>query len=465
MQTEPVEPRVDRRRWALAFLSLLGAFLCGYIWNSRTDWSPNDRSRWNTVWSLVDFGDYQIYPTPAHAERYNKPRQFGTIDRVVVFEPGDDRSDESRGKAYSSKPPLLPTVIAGYVRIIQKLFVGEPFGGDVTKSNRWPALHVYTKSTLYLFQVAPFLLAVWLYAKFLERFELSDGAWWLCMASMGAGTFVTGYMSTLNNHVIGASFAFIVVHLLLRIWFDGQRQLWRFFVAGLCAGWAAANELPAGLLVVVALLVAFLADWKKCLAAFIPGLAIVTAAFFITNLWAIGDFRPAYLNRDLYDYPGSHFSERFESPSKSAIDALNDHAESLFVYFLHMTVGHHGVFSLTPILAFAAFGAIRLSKGHRLSQLVWLVALVSAVVFAFFWIVNNQRNYGGFCHGMRWLMWLAPLWLLFLPAGVQKLPPWASRLAVAALAVSIFSVADTLPGPWSYSWLHETMKWMGIVDY
>ena len=45
-----------------------------------------------------------------------------------------------------------------------------------------------------------------------------------------------------------------------------------------------------------------------------------------------------------------------------AIDALNDHPESLGVYFLHMTVGHHGVFSLTPIFMFAVLGAWSMAR-------------------------------------------------------------------------------------------------------
>src|SRR5690606_22710932 len=115
---------------------------------------------------------------------------------------------------------------------------------------------------------------------------------------------------------------------------------------------------------------------------FLPGLAMVTAAFFTVNKLAIDSFRPAYVIQDLYDYPGSHFSDKFQAPQKSAIDALNENPEPLAVYFLHMTVGHHGVFSLSPILIFSVLGAWKTLRGadSPASGWLWPIVLVSAGV-------------------------------------------------------------------------------------
>jgi hypothetical protein len=60
--------------------------------------------------------------------------------------------------------------------------------------------------------------------------------------------------------------------------------------------------------------------------------------------------------------------------------------------------------------------------------------------------------------GFRWLLWLTPLWLLYLPAGLHRVLHARSGrlLALAALAVSIFSVLWGLVmpmGPWVPSWL------------
>ena len=44
--------------------------------------------------------------------------------------------------------------------------------------------------------------------------------------------------------------------------------------------------------------------------------------------------------------------------------AFNKHPEPYWVYLFHMTFGHHGIFSLTPIFLFSAWGAIRLLGGR-----------------------------------------------------------------------------------------------------
>src|SRR6187200_3726957 len=57
--------------------------------------SANDRSRWATVWSLVERGTYKIDEIRQH-------RGWDTIDKVKI---GDH--------FYSSKPPLFSTMVAG----------------------------------------------------------------------------------------------------------------------------------------------------------------------------------------------------------------------------------------------------------------------------------------------------------------------------------------------------------------
>ena len=57
--------------------------------------SANDRSRWCTVWSLVERGTYHI--------------------DEIIQEPGWDTIDKGRFRDhfYSSKPPFLSTIVAG----------------------------------------------------------------------------------------------------------------------------------------------------------------------------------------------------------------------------------------------------------------------------------------------------------------------------------------------------------------
>ena len=473
---------IERRAFFWVYWLLLAALLAGYVWNVRPNLSPNDNSRWDTVWSLVEYGTYEIFDTPEFGEK----QQLRTIDKV-----------QKDGKYYSSKPPLLPTVIAGYVEVL-KVIIGEPFSKHSRTDPTKGSIHIYGKATLLAFQLAPFLVFLILYRRFLDRYARSDFAWLGGLLAAGLGTFVTGYMGTLNNHVIAASFGFFTAYLLIGMRYEGRDAWWRFVLVGFCVGWTFACELPAGLLVFVATWYAFKTDLRKALVCFLPPLTLVVGAIFLTNYLALGTFLPAYMQKELYDYPGSYWikpkadeekqengqgavdgkkpeiekskkSDAKKGPSKSGIDALNENPESKLVYLLNMTIGHHGLFSLTPIWLFAFWGMARWVRGGepRLPGLAWPLLFVSAGVFVFFWLVTDQRNYGGFCHGMRWLMWLAPLWLLPLFTALDRAAeiPWLRGAFWASLAVSVFSMADTLYHPWSRAWLHRILVWVGWIDY
>ena len=80
-----------------------------------------------------------------------------------------------------------------------------------------------------------------------------------------------------------------------------------------------------------------------------------------------------------------------------------------------------------------------------------MALFMTAVVAAVYAVKTN--NYGGMCEGFRWLFWLLPMWLLLLPDGVRCLARVrAGRIVcLIALAVSVISMADALPQPWSYS--------------
>ena len=102
------------------------------------------------------------------------------------------------------------------------------------------------------------------------------------------------------------------------------------------------------------------------------------------------------------------------------------------VYALNVLVGHHGVFSLTPVwlLSLAGLGLWLFRRGDpRLRWTAAAIGAISAAVVAFYLTRPAfQRNYGGSTSGFRWLFWLAPLWLLGdapggRPAGLAPLDP------------------------------------------
>lgn len=434
-------------------LSVVLAVLVGYLWNAKPQMSPNDNARWDTIWSLVDFGTYQIFDTEEDAKKFDRPKQLGTIDKVVVD-----------GRTYSSKPPLLPTVMAGVAKLV-KVAIREPFSLEDKTDPKKGSFPIYSKVTLFVFNALPFALFMVYYRRFLDRFDLDFELWLFCLLFAATGTLLTGYLATLNNHTLAAQLAFFAGYHLIRLVYDGQSQWWRFAAIGLFSTLSATCELPAGLLAAFALIVCFRKDWRKTLFGYVPPAALVTAAFFATNYFAIGTLKPAYLQKQLYDFPGSYWTGN----EKSGIDALNDHPESKLLYLVQMTVGHHGLFSLTPVWLFGLVGTWSLLRrtDSRLPGMEWPIAVATAIVFGFYWLLNSERNYGGFCHGMRWLLWLAPFWLMLLPASLQRIATGdgARKLLWSCLVVSCVSMADTLYNPWTRAWLHRIMLWFGVVDY
>ncbi|QDU64388.1 hypothetical protein Pan216_52780 [Planctomycetes bacterium Pan216] len=449
----PLTLSLDRRAMFWGILITVLALLAGYTWRAKSSWSPNDRSRWNTVWSLVEYGTYRIYDTDEEAKAAGKPRQFKTIDKV--------RTEDG---LRSSKPPLMPTLIAGYVHALRLVF-GREWSLSDKKDPTKGSFEIYSKATLYFFQFLPFAIFLILYRRYLDQYATTDFGWVFCLLAAALGTLLTGYLVTLNNHVIAGCFGFMTYSMVLSIWCDRAEEPWRYALAGLCAGWTFANELPAGLLIIAVFALLLVRDPKKAIFGYLPPLGLVIGAMFWTNYLAVDSLLPAYIQKNLYDYSGSYWT----SSAKSGIDALNDHPEHLVVYFLNMTIGHHGIFSLTPIWIFSAWGMILLARDRssKLAPIAWSILFISAGVFAFFWLVTDQRNYGGFCHGLRWLAWLSPLWLLSLPTAIDRIADSkiGCRLAWASLAVSIFSVGDTLASPWSRSWLQRIFLWSGIIDY
>ncbi len=80
-----------------------------------------------------------------------------------------------------------------------------------------------------------------------------------------------------------------------------------------------------------------------------PSAAVPCLAFLATQYVAFGQFRPVYeeFGTKSYEYAGSYWTTPLE------LDWLNRRPEPVGVYLFHMTFGHHGVFSLTPLVLFA----------------------------------------------------------------------------------------------------------------
>lgn len=426
--------------------------------------SSNDRSRWCTVRALVDEGTYVIGRRDAgQSSAVNK---YG--DEGIVFEDGWQTVDKvlkpSTQEFYSSKPPLLATLVAGEYWLLKHVF-----GLDIVQ-NRFVVIPVI----LLTINVVPMAAALWLLARLAERFGATDWGRLYVVAAGCFGTILIPFALTFNNHTLAACAVTFALYPAVGIWADGARQPWLFAVAGFFAGFAATNELPALAFVALLGLGLLVAAPTRTLFCYAPAAAVPLAALVLTNYLALGEFTPAYdkFGTEWYEYEGSHWKFDPAKP-KSGIDWAWQ-KESRAVYAFHVLLGHHGLFSLSPIHFLAFFGvgiflAYRNDNGAAPRWIGLLTLGLTTIVLGFYlgWVPPRQRNYGGWTAGPRWLLWLTPLWLVCMLPAADRLAAsrWGRGVAYAFLSVSVLSASYPAWNPWRHPWLYRWMEAAGRINY
>lgn len=483
--------------------------------------SANDRSRWCTVRSLVDEGTYAIDPLVQLRHPETKRRFWKSIDMVR------HRGPDGHEHYYSSKPPLLATLLAGQYWVFREV-TGLTLAENPFAVMRW---------MLVFSNVLPLLLYFYVLWQFVQRVATTGAAALYTMAAATWGTFLTTFAVTINNHLPGAIAALLATWWTWRIW-SGERRWWLFAGAGLLGAFAVTNELPAlALFACLAALVAWRCPWRAVL-AFAPAAALVGVSFFVTNYLAHGTWSPAYAHRhdgpllttatadaipeldsgvgevpsairdamvranlplsdqarvvvhaagrrwgvwdrvgaqryaliatadgveirrweNWYDYEGSYWS--------TARDGVDRGEASPWTYTLHAVLGHHGILSLTPIWLLSIGGVIAMVRGRPRGFRIfgWMVIAVTGVCLLFYLSRPAlDRNYGGVSCGFRWMFWFIPLWLICLVPAADRLlqTGWGRVIALALLAVSVFSAAYSAANPWSHPWFWQWGNYIG----
>lgn len=242
--------------------------------------SANDRSRWCAIRALGDLGTPYIDDVIQRRDGRRDP-EWNTIDKVR------HKGRDGKEHYYSSKPPLLIYLLTAQYRAV-KVVTGASLA-----EHPFNVMRIMLVLTNVLPMVLYFVLLAWL----VERLGTSDWGRVFVMAIATWGTFLTTFSVTLNNHLPAAISVLIATLAAIAAIRDGRRQWWIFALAGCFAALAAANELPAlSFFAIVGAVLLWKAPWQT-LCGFVPGAAIVVAAFFVTNYQTHGSWRPPYLQR------------------------------------------------------------------------------------------------------------------------------------------------------------------------
>ena len=453
----PLAPDLDQNSapghgwFTFLLLCLAAGFGLAAILNVKPLLSANDRSRWATVWSLAVKDSYQI-------DEIIQKDGWDTIDKV-----------RHEDHFYSTKPPLLSTMVSWVYEGVRAL-TGWRFPGDVEglPEDTPPPddTRAITRTILILVNLLPFLLAIWMLSRFLPRYTGSKAAVWLLLAMATFGTFLSTYLITLNNHSVAAVSIIFSLIPAARIVCDEERSPLLFLTAGFFAAFASTNELPAALWGVI---VFGLLAWKSprlTLIYFVPAAIVPLAGFFWTNYLATGGIKPfyAYYGTEKYEYIHEGVPSYWMNPR--GIDA---NQEPPLVYLMHCTIGHHGIFSLTPIFLLTLWSWLDVQswRRHRLWPIHAAGIVMTIVVLAFYLSRTENYNYGGNTVGLRWVFWLIPFWLLGMLPVLDKFcgRAWFTAVAGLLLIASVGSMASAAANPWQPSWLYHVMKEREWIDY
>ena len=372
-EDELMPRRADARQFvALVVITVATAVATGHTLRQPAFMTANDISRWCTVWSLLERGTYVIDECPWQVDTQDK------VERELKGAPSSAEGQGASKHFYSSKPALLSTLIAGILyparRIsgvpLDRVFLQERAERWTQKPDpdhpgklkgvletpkdpvKWPAYIFYFKPALILLNVVPFGIFLLLFAGVLDRYAGNDWAWFFGLVAAAFGTYLLPYTQTLNNHTLGAFSSLFALYQFLRSWDEGELSGWRFAACGFFAGFTASTELPAlafPTLLGPLLLVRYP---RQTLFYFLPAAIVPLAAFVAVQYVEFGEFYLPYesFGSQEYSYAGSIWQTPLE------LDAFNLHPEPYGIYLFHMTFGHHGVFSLTPIFLLLGLG-------------------------------------------------------------------------------------------------------------
>ncbi|MFP4499880.1 MAG: hypothetical protein ACLFTT_02670 [Candidatus Hydrogenedentota bacterium] len=401
-----------------ALIIAVAAACAGYLSHGDT-LGDTAFSRLASAYSLVHHGTWVIGHDP---DMPPNPCADFTVDKVEID-----------GKLYSTKPPLLPLMMAGEYWLAHHLL-----GWDLAERDDLRALlrvMVLTLVTL------PYILALLCFAAML-RWLLPNP--WLrvyLLFALAFGTQLIGFATHIDNHVPAAGM------LMAALWCalgpatgHAPAHRWRFFGFGLAAGLVFTFDMPITIFIVPPGLYLLYRFPRYAFTWGALGVLAPLAVHFGVMLAVTGSPLPVQMRPELYLYEASYWR------NPTGLDAL---CEPKSLYFFHMHVGRFGSFTLFPVLWFGIAGTLLAAFKRDTRCRGWVLAGLLAFLVLTLYYVLRTNNYGGAAYGFRWHIAAMPVLLLMgVPILRRVRRPWHWVVLLLLLAMSCYSAWECTRTPW-----------------
>lgn len=370
--------------------------------------SPNDESRFGAALALAATGAYGLAPPYA-----------GTLDRAL-------RDD---GVFISDKPPLLNVLAAGAIRL-HAMMPADAAG-----------LSAYRFVTL-LLAALPAALTLAFTTLLMRRSGVATPAVLLSGVLLAVTTLLTPYAVTFSNHPLTAALAVALLMLLRRVESDGGAPA--ALGAGFIAGALHLLDVPVGLTLMLVTLIWI--AWRRPRALVPAAIGLLPPLGFglwlnhlLTHRWL-----PTYFHGDMYDYPGSVWTQA--SP-----DYAGSYPLRAIQRLIACTVGSQGIALFWPLGLLALFGLLRAlrsrARGAERPLALWVLAAWAAVMAA---VISNPSARGsdlGGGYGLRWVIPLMAPLMLFFPHALAHTVGRALWLPAALWGLLIVAIGVWDPWP------------------
>jgi len=397
----------------------------------------NDASRFAHMQALVEHGVPYI----------DQSRYRWTSDKVLID-----------GHLYSNKPPLLSIFGANLYWIIRQL-TGWSFDTHGLLLTKVLTILLVGFPTAVL--VGVFYISLDLHG------EVPALTRWLTVGAVAAGTILTSYSVTLNNHTNAAAFLFMA-H------FAAWRH--RFIWSGLCIGVTTWLDVLPGITFIPLLMWMAYAHgrWRGLWSFLLPGM-FCALVFVIANWLTVGHWLVPKL------VPGAVDQSSSFAPSLGGVLLPQD-----WYYPVECLIGGHGFLSVSPVLLFGAAGVIAALRKPSFGSSGALIALAASMCVFTLVHVCLVGSYGGWAYGFRYLIPLIPLLLFFVPlvmrgalralyipvlaasilaSALGAYHPWAPRYEQEANRNPVASMVTNPVGGNAAAWLHEVFPSSGAATW